>query len=99
MDGIDVRELDLKALRDNISVVMQDVFLFSDTIAENITFGVDNAGEEEFMAAVADAQVEEFIREMEDGYQTIVGERGIGLSGGQKQRIALARALLKKARC
>jgi len=98
VDGIDVRELDLKALRDNISVVMQDVFLFSDTIAENITFGVDNAGEEEFMAAVADAQVEEFIREMEDGYQTIVGERGIGLSGGQKQRIALVRALLKKGK-
>ncbi|NLM46553.1 MAG: ABC transporter ATP-binding protein [Firmicutes bacterium] len=98
VDGIDVREIDLKLLRDNISVVMQDTFLFSDTIYANITFAVDNVTEAAFRQAVADAQVEEFVNELEDGYQTVVGERGVGLSGGQKQRISLARALLKQSK-
>ncbi|NLP37525.1 MAG: ABC transporter ATP-binding protein [Firmicutes bacterium] len=98
VDGIDVRKMDLNALRNNIAVVMQDTFLFSDTLYENITFGVDGFTEEDFREAVADAQVEEFVRELEDGYETIVGERGVGLSGGQKQRVSIARALLKKSK-
>ncbi|HHX73524.1 MAG TPA: ABC transporter ATP-binding protein [Firmicutes bacterium] len=98
VDGIDVREIDLKLLRDNIAVVMQDTFLFSDTIYENITFAVDNVTDQAFREAVADAQVEEFVHELEDGYQTVVGERGVGLSGGQKQRISLARAMLKRSK-
>ncbi|NLM51420.1 MAG: ABC transporter ATP-binding protein [Firmicutes bacterium] len=98
VDGIDVKKMDLQALRNNIAVVMQDTFLFSDTLYENITFGVDNFADKDFQEAVADAQVEEFVQELEDGYETIVGERGVGLSGGQKQRVSIARALLKKSK-
>jgi len=97
-DGIDVRELDLAFLRKNVAVVMQDTFLFSDTIEQNIKFGADDATDDEFMAAARDAMVDEFVSQMPEGYNTVIGERGIGLSGGQKQRISIARAFLAGAK-
>jgi len=97
LDDYDVKELDLYLLRKNVSVVMQDTFLFSDTIEENIRFGTEGVSDEEFMAACRDAMVDEFVSQLPDGYQTVIGERGIGLSGGQKQRISIARALVRKA--
>ena len=77
--------------------VMQDVFLFSETIRENIVYGVDYASMEEIREAARIAGAKEFIEKMEDGYETVVGEMGVGLSGGQKQRVSIARALIKKA--
>lgn len=97
IDGIDIRELDLKWLRKRVSFVMQDVFLFSETIRENIAYGSPEASLEEIQEAARTAGAHEFITEMEDGYDTVVGERGMGLSGGQKQRVSLARAILKQA--
>jgi ATP-binding cassette subfamily B protein len=97
-DGVDVKELDLALLRKNVSAVMQDTFLFSDTIEENIRFGAVGITDGEILAAARDAQVDEFVSQMPDGYGTVVGERGIGLSGGQKQRISIARALARKAK-
>ena len=97
-DGIDVKELELSLLRKNVSVVMQDTFLFSDTIEENIRFGAYDTSNEELLRASADAQVDEFVSQMPEGYGTIIGERGIGLSGGQKQRISIARALVRNAK-
>lgn len=96
-DGVDVREMELSLLRKNVSTVMQDTFLFSDTIEENIRFGAGEISDEEFMAAARDAMVDEFVSQMPEGYGTVIGERGIGLSGGQKQRISIARALVRKA--
>ena len=96
LDGVDVRELTIKQLRENIAVVMQDVFLFSDTIEENIKMGRrDTMPMEEIKAAAASAQASGFIEDMDQQYETVVGERGVGLSGGQKQRISIARALSK----
>lgn len=95
IDGVDVREYDLKKLRDNISITMQDVFLFSDTIASNIAYGIPEASENRVRTIASMVEADEFINHMPEGYSTIVGERGVGLSGGQRQRIALARALLK----
>lgn len=95
VDGRDVRELDLYNLRDNIGMAMQDVFLFSDTIEGNIAYGRPNCSFEEVKQAAIMADANHFIGALPDGYDTIVGERGVGLSGGQKQRISLARALLK----
>ena len=95
-DGIDVRDMELSLLRKNVSTVMQDTFLFSDTIEENIRFGAGEISDEEFLAAARDAMVDEFVSQMPEGYGTIIGERGIGLSGGQKQRISIARALVRK---
>ncbi|HEY8349849.1 MAG TPA: ABC transporter ATP-binding protein [Clostridia bacterium] len=97
-DGVDVREMDLAALRKNVSVVMQDTFLFSDTIEANIKFGAGEVPDEVFTAACRDAMVDEFVSQMPEGYQTVIGERGIGLSGGQKQRISIARALVRDAK-
>lgn len=96
IDGIDVREMNMQSLRSNIGIAMQDVFLFSDTVEGNIAYGKPDCSfaEVEQVAKMADA--DGFIRELPDGYDTIVGERGVGLSGGQKQRISLARALLKR---
>ena len=85
----------LECLRSNISVVLQDVFLFNGTIADNIRFGAPNATDSELTAASKAAHAHEFICQMPDGYNTVVGERGARLSGGQKQRIAIARALLR----
>lgn len=95
IDGINIKELELFSLRDNIGMAMQDVFLFSDTVEGNIAYGRPNCSFEEVEAAAKIANAHEFILQMPEGYDTIVGERGVGLSGGQKQRISLARALLK----
>ncbi|MEG7529998.1 MAG: ABC transporter ATP-binding protein [Hungatella sp.] len=95
VDGVDVRKCDLYNLRDNIGMAMQDVFLFSDTVEGNIAYGRPNCSFEEVKRAAIMADANHFIMEMPEGYDTIVGERGVGLSGGQRQRISLARALLK----
>ncbi len=96
IDGHDIRHATLSSLRNNISIVLQDVFLFNGTVYENIAYGAENATEEEVYAAAKTACADEFIREMPDGYMTKIGERGVRLSGGQKQRIAIARAVLRK---
>jgi ATP-binding cassette subfamily B protein len=98
IDGHDVREVTLDSLRKQIGIVLQETTLFSGTIHENIAYGRPDATLEEVTAAAKAAQAHDFIIEQADGYQTIVGERGIGLSGGQKQRIAIARALLLNPR-
>lgn len=98
VDGIDVRDWDLEALRRQISTIEQDVFLYSRTLAENIAFGCPGATRSEIEAAAQAAQADEFIRGFHDGYETDVGERGVTLSGGQRQRIALARAFLTDPR-
>ncbi len=95
VDGINVKDLDLYDLRDNIGMAMQDVFLFSDTIEGNIAYAKPDCPFEEVKHAAIMADANHFIQALPDGYDTIVGERGVGLSGGQKQRISLARALLK----
>jgi ATP-binding cassette subfamily B protein len=98
VDGVDVREWDLAALRRQVSIIEQDVFLFSRTIAENIAFGSPQATQVEIERAAREAQAHDFILGFQDGYQTVVGERGVTLSGGQRQRIALARAFLTNPR-
>lgn len=95
VDGVNVKDLDLYDLRDNIGMAMQDVFLFSDTIEGNIAYGRPDCPFERVKKAAIAADANHFIQSMPEGYDTIVGERGVGLSGGQKQRISLARALLK----
>jgi len=97
VDGIDVRELDLKQLRGSVGLVAQETFLFSDTLYGNLTYGKEDAPIERVREAAVTAQAEEFIAPLEEGYETVVGERGVGLSGGQKQRASLARALMKQA--
>jgi ATP-binding cassette subfamily B protein len=94
IDGLDVREWQLESLRSQISIIEQDVFLFSRSVAENIAFGVPDATQERIEQAARAAQAHEFILNFKDGYQTMIGERGVTLSGGQRQRIALARAFL-----
>lgn len=98
IDGVDVRQIRLAALRRHISIIFQDTFLFSTTIAENISYGRLDATPEKIEAAAKAAQAYEFIRELEHGFQTVVGERGVTLSGGQRQRIAIARAFLMDPR-
>ena len=95
VDGVNVKALDLYNLRDNIGMAMQDVFLFSDTIEGNIAYAHPDCSFDEVKKAAIMADANHFIQSLPDGYDTIVGERGVGLSGGQKQRISLARALLK----
>ena len=97
VDGVDVRKYDLQHLRRNIGIALQDVFLFSDTAEANIAYGVPDASEEEVKKAAVDADADSFVSKLPEGYDTIVGERGMGLSGGQKQRLALARALAMNA--
>lgn len=94
IDGEDIKNIDLDTLRGSIAVAQQDVFLFSNTIRDNISFGVTGATEEDIINAAKAAQAHEFIVNLPEGYDTVVGERGVGLSGGQKQRLTLARALL-----
>jgi ATP-binding cassette subfamily B protein len=94
VDGVDVREWDLEVLRQQISIIEQDIFLFSQTIAQNIAFGKPDASLDEIIQAAKHAQAHEFIESFADGYQTTIGERGVTLSGGQRQRLALARAFL-----
>jgi ATP-binding cassette subfamily B protein len=94
VDGVDVRDWNIEALRRQISIIEQDIFLFSRSIAENIAFGKPDATMEEIVAAAKAAQAHEFIMAFPDGYDTVIGERGVTLSGGQRQRLALARAFL-----
>lgn len=96
IDKTNVKELDLYQLRSNIGMAMQDVFLFSDTIEGNIAYGNPDCSFEDVVRVAKIANAHEFILDTPDGYDTIIGERGMGLSGGQKQRISLARALLKE---
>jgi ABC-type multidrug transport system fused ATPase/permease subunit len=93
LDGVDVRDVKLKALRHAIGVISQDPFLFSATVRENITFGAPDLDEAELERIARLAQAHEFIEQLPDGYDTVIGERGITLSGGQRQRLAIARAL------
>ncbi|MGB4735414.1 MAG: ATP-binding cassette domain-containing protein, partial [Bacillota bacterium] len=97
VDGIDVRRIKVSSLRKHISMVLQDVFLFNGTVAENIAYGSPEASLEDIVEAAIAAEADEFIREMPKGYDTHIGERGVRLSGGQKQRLAIARALLYNA--
>jgi len=97
LDGVNVKELSLGQLRESISLVMQDVFLFSDTVSENVKLGKkDSLTGTEVSAALAKAQAAGFVERLEDGADTVIGERGVGLSGGQKQRISMARAFAKE---
>ncbi|MEW6180916.1 MAG: ABC transporter ATP-binding protein [Chloroflexota bacterium] len=98
IDGIDVRHMDLKSLRRQIGIVLQTSLLFSTTIRENLAYGRPDASEEEIIAAAKAAQAHDFIMELPDGYDTVIGERGVTLSGGQRQRIAIGRALLMNPR-
>ncbi len=95
LDGMNVKDMSLKHVRKSMAIAMQDIFLFSDTIEGNIAYGNPDASFEEVREAAIKADADDFIKRMPDGYDTIIGERGVGLSGGQKQRISLARALLK----
>jgi ATP-binding cassette subfamily B protein/subfamily B ATP-binding cassette protein MsbA len=97
LDGHDMRDLTLKSLREQISIVRQEVFLFHGTVRGNVLFGRPGATEEDMIAAAKIANAHEFITELPDGYDTLIGERGVKLSGGQRQRIAIARAILKDA--
>jgi ATP-binding cassette subfamily B protein len=98
VDGVDVREWSMESLRSQISTIEQDIFLFSRTIAENISFGMEDASQDLIQAAAREAQAQEFILSFKEGYETEVGERGVTLSGGQRQRIAIARAFLTDPR-
>ena len=97
LDGNDIRNITVKSLRENISMVLQDVFLFNGSIYDNIAYGNPRAGREEVIRAAETARVSDFVSKLPDGYDTIIGERGVRLSGGQKQRIAIARAVLKNS--
>ena len=97
IDGVDIRELSINSLRNNISMVFQDNFLFTGTIRENILMGNPNASEEDLVQAIESAHLQEVIAELPDGLDTLLGERGLTLSGGQRQRVAIARAMIKHA--
>ena len=94
IDGVDIKEPTLKSLRQNIGIVQQDVFLFTASLSENIAYGRPSATMDEIVAAAKVAQLHEFIEDLEEGYDTKIGERGSTLSGGQRQRMAIARAVL-----
>jgi ATP-binding cassette subfamily B protein len=98
VDGIDVRDWHIESLRRQIAIIEQDPFLFSRTVAENIAFGRPDASRAAIARAAEDAQADQFISELPDGYDTVIGERGVNLSGGQSQRLAIARALLADPR-
>lgn len=94
VDGYDVRDLSLRSLRSRVGIVLQDIFVFSDTIRNNIAFGKPEATGEEIISVAKAAQIHDFIVSLPDGYETVVGERGLTLSGGQRQRVTIARTLL-----
>jgi len=94
VDGVDVRDWNLASLRSQISMIEQDIFLFTRNVSENIAFGKPGSTQSEVEAAAKSAQADDFIQSFDKGYETVVGERGVTLSGGQRQRIALARAFL-----
>ncbi|MDP6728933.1 MAG: ATP-binding cassette domain-containing protein, partial [SAR324 cluster bacterium] len=96
-DGIDLKQLEVREIRHNIALVSQDVYLFHGTIAENIAYASPQAGREQIERASRSAQFHEFVLSLPEGYQTLIGERGIRLSGGQRQRLSIARAVLKDA--
>jgi len=98
MDGVDLRDVTLRSLRSQIGTVAQDTLLFSGSVRENILYGRPDASEAELLAVCKAAHAEEFIRELPEGYDTLLGERGAKLSGGQRQRIAIARAFLGNPR-
>jgi len=98
VDDVDVRDWNLAALRSQISMIEQDIFLFSRSVAENIAFGRPDASREEIVAVARAAQADEFIEQLEQKYETVIGERGVTLSGGQRQRLAIARAFLTQPR-
>ena len=98
VDGVDVRDWNLESLRSQISTIEQDVFLFSRSLADNISFGCADASREEIERAASEAQAHEFVTSFSEGYETVIGERGVTLSGGQRQRIAIARAFLTDPR-
>ena len=97
LDGIDIRELKVEDLRKQISIVLQDVFLFHGTVRDNLLFGNPDSSEDELIRAAQVANAHEFISALPNGYDTLIGERGVKLSGGQRQRISIARAILKNA--
>ncbi len=97
IDGVDLREMKLDALRRNLSMVLQDVFLFNGTVRENIRFGRPDATDEDIIEAAKVANAHQFILSLPEGYDTLIGERGVKLSGGQKQRLSIAHAVLKDA--
>lgn len=94
IDGIDIRDVTVSSLRKNVGIVQQDIFLFSATIRDNIAYGAVNADMKQIVAAAKTAYLHDFVQSLPDGYETLVGERGITLSGGEKQRLAIARTLL-----
>jgi ATP-binding cassette subfamily B protein len=96
IDGVDIRDIQMQSLRSHIGISLQEAVLFSGTIRDNIRYGRPDASDEEVIAAARAAQAHDFIMEFPEGYDTMVGQRGVNLSGGQKQRIAIARALLVK---
>jgi ATP-binding cassette subfamily B protein len=98
LDGADVRDIDLAELRRSIAIVSQDPFLFSTSVRENIAFGAPEATDEEIELAARMAQAHDFVATLPDGYETVIGERGVTLSGGQRQRVAIARAILMNPR-
>lgn len=95
LDGRDLREITLSSLRNQISIVLQDIFLFNGSVAENIAYGSKEATMDEIVQAAKTARAHEFISELPEGYDTVIGERGVKLSGGQKQRLSIARAVLR----
>ena len=95
IDGKDIKELKINSLRSLMGIVTQETFLFDDSVKANIAYGVENISDEKIKDAAIAANAHEFIKELPDGYNTIIGERGVSLSGGQKQRIAIARAIVK----
>jgi subfamily B ATP-binding cassette protein MsbA len=95
LDGINLNEVEIFSLRELIGIVSQDIILFNDTVRENIAFGRPDASEDEIVHAAQLAFADDFIRELPEGYETMIGERGLKLSGGQRQRVAIARAILK----